>query len=184
MIDSNFSIGFSSNLINGLNPKWQPQAGLLNILYPAEQQAMALRPVEPIAQRGSWSYPAITLHETALDLLDELIPYQVINPSSDIDAPSFGAGALLAGATGSQPSLEMLSKTIGVDLTRTDLRYALVKLERADGADNHASAVGGILVHARPRQPDPEYGLSIEFTSASINCGMRVVAVSRTTAIS
>ncbi len=168
MIDSNFSIGFSSNLINGLNPKWQPQAGLVNILYPAEQQAMALRPVEPIAQRGSWSYPAITLHETALDLLDELIPYQVINPSSDIDAPSFGAGALLAGATGSQPSLEMLSKTIGVDLTRTDLRYALVKLERADGADNHASAVGGILVHARPRQPDPEYGLSTEFTSASI----------------
>ncbi|HEU4854072.1 MAG TPA: hypothetical protein VFS89_02155 [Nitrosospira sp.] len=167
MIDSNFSIGFSSNLINGLNPKWQPQAGLLNILYPAEQQAMALRPVEPIARRGNWSYPAITLHESALDLLDELIPYQVINPSSDIDAPSFGAGALLVGATGSQPSLKMLSKTIGVDLTRTDMRYALVKLERVDGADNHASAVGGILVHARPRQPDPEYGLSTGFTSAS-----------------
>ena len=32
MIGSSFSIGFSSNLINGLNPNWQPQAGLLNIL--------------------------------------------------------------------------------------------------------------------------------------------------------
>src|SRR5688500_20029716 len=100
MIQSNFSLGFSTNLVKGLNPKWQPQAGLLNILYPAERQAMTLRPVEPIAQRGSWSYPTITLHETALDVLDELIPYQVINPSSDIDAPSFCAGALLAGATG------------------------------------------------------------------------------------
>lgn len=167
MIDSDFSIGFSTNLVNGLNPNWQPQTGLLNILYPAEQQAMTLRPVQPIAQLGNWTHPVITLHENALDLLDELIPYRIVNPSSDIDAPSFGAGALLGGATGSRPSLEMLSKTIGVDLARTDLRYALVKLERVDGADNHASAVGGILVHARPRQPDPEYGLSTDFTSAS-----------------
>ena len=167
MNGSSFSIGFSTNLVSGLNPNWEPQTGLLNILYPAEQQSMALRPVEPVAQRGNWSHPIISLHETALDLLDELIPYQIVTPSSDIDAPSFGAGALLAGAAGSRSSLEMLSKTVGVDLTRPGLCYALVKLERRDGADSHASAVGGILVHARPRQPDPEYGLSTAFTSAS-----------------
>jgi hypothetical protein len=168
MNNSNFNIGFSTNLVRGLNPNWQPQAGLLNILYPAEQQAMALRSVEPVPSRGTWSHPIITLHETTLSLLDELIPYQVVSPSSDIDAPSFGAGALLAGAAGSSPSLEMLSETIGVDLTRPEFRYALVKLERVDGGDAHASEVGGILVHARPRQPDPEYGLSAAFTSTSV----------------
>ena len=162
-----FSIGFSTNLVRGLNPNWQPQKGLLNILYSAEHQAMDLKPVEPVEHRGSWSYPAITLHETALGLLDELIPYEVVKPSSDIDAPSFGPGALLAGAAGSRASLEILSKTIGVDLTKPGSGYALVKLERVDGADNHASEVGGILVHARPRQPDPEYGLTPAFTSAS-----------------
>ncbi|BCT69339.1 hypothetical protein [Nitrosospira sp. NRS527] len=61
MIDSDFSIGFSTNLVNGLNPNWRPQAGLLNIHYPAEQQAMTLRPVQPIAQLGSWMHPVITL---------------------------------------------------------------------------------------------------------------------------
>ncbi len=167
MIDSNFSIGFSTNLVNGLNPNWQPQSGLLNILYPAEKQAMALQPVEAMAQRGAWSYPVISLHETALDLLDELVPYRIVNPSSDIDAPSFGAGALLGGAPESQLSLETLSKTIGVDLTCSDLRYALVKLERLDGIDSHASAASGILVHMRPRQPDPAYGLSANFVSAT-----------------
>jgi hypothetical protein len=140
---------------------------LLNILYSAEYQAMELKPVEPVEHRGTWSYPIITLHETALDLLDELIPYEVVKPSSDIDAPAFGPGALLAGAAGSRASLEILSKTVGVDLTKPGLGYALVKLERVDGADNHASEVGGILVHARPRQPDPEYGLTPAFTSAS-----------------
>lgn len=162
-----FSIGFSTNLVRGLNPNWQPQKGLLNILYSVEHQAMDLRLVEPVEHRGSWSYPAITLHETALELLDELIPYEIVKPSSDIDAPSFGPGALLAGAAGSQASLEILSRTIGVDLTKPGLGYALVKLVRVDGADNHASEVGGILVHARPRQPDPEYGLTPAFTSAS-----------------
>ena len=46
-----FSIGFSTNLVRGLNPNWQPQKGLLNILYSVEHQAMDLRPVEPVNSR-------------------------------------------------------------------------------------------------------------------------------------
>lgn len=127
---------------------------------------MEEKSVIPVDHRGDWSFPEISLHDTAQSLLDALIPYQIINPSSDIDAPSIGAGALLVGAANSKPSLDKLSKTIGVDLSNEDFRYALVKLNRQDGNDSHASAESGVLVHLRPRQPDVTYGLTEDFKSA------------------
>lgn len=159
-------IGFSANLISGLNPDWNPQANQTNILYPPEKPTMKEKPVSSIDHRGDWSYPEISLHETAQSLLDNLIPYQIVNPSSDIDAPTIGAGALLVGAANSKTSLEKLSKTIGVDLSNEDFRYALVKLNRQDGNDSHASAENGVLVHLRPRQPDIKYGLTEDFKTA------------------
>jgi hypothetical protein len=168
MANTDFQLGLSVNLIAGLNPAWDPRAGRLNILYPSKEQAMALSSPEPMVARGEWTFPEITLHETALGLLDELIPYEIVNPASFTDAPVIGAGALLAGAANSQASLEALSKAIGVNLADPTLRYALVKLTRIDGASSHASAASGILVHARPRQPDAAYGLNPEFVRASI----------------
>jgi hypothetical protein len=98
-------------------------------------------------------------------LLSALIPYRVVSPSSDIDAIGVGAGALLGGAYGSEDSLTMLSKAIGVNLNDPRLAYALVKVKRVDGVDSHASTSNGLLIHARPRQPDPAYGLSDTFVS-------------------
>ncbi|ACF15061.1 conserved hypothetical protein [Chloroherpeton thalassium ATCC 35110] len=129
---------------------------------------MAGHLVAPIAHRGTWSHPDITLHDTARSLLDELIPYRVVHASSEIDAPGIKAGALLCGAQNSSEALQRLSSTIGVDLTNPDYRYALVKLSRIDGTDSHASAASGILVHARPRLLDTEYGLSSSFAAAVV----------------
>ncbi len=168
MMGTDFQTGFSTNLIRGLNPAWDPRAGQLNILYAPKQQAMAGKPVAPIPHRGTWSFPEITLHDDALSLLDELIAYHVVSPSSEIDAPVIKAGALLCGAQNSKAPLIALSTTLGVDLSNTDFRYALVKLTRVDGTDPHASAASGILVHARPRQPDPEYGIQKNFASAVV----------------
>jgi|GEM_PF-2159726 len=165
MNGSKIEIGLSTNLIDGLNPAWNPAGGLMNILYPSKKQAMEAKEIEPVEHRGEWSFPDITLHDSAKSLLDELIPYEVISPRSDIDAPQIGAGALLAGMLDNHASLEQLSSTIGVDLTNPDYGYALVKLSRLDGSDMHASAVSGILIHARPRTPDAAYGLHEDFTS-------------------
>lgn len=167
MATSELHIGFSTNLTCGLDPSWNPQAGRLNILYPPSQQAMTPTPMDPVSNRGSWSFPEISLHETAQSLLDALIPYKVVSASSEVDAPIISTGALLIGAAGSEASVAQLSNTIGVDMSNPDLRYALVKLTRLDGINTHASAASGILMHARPRQPDPEFGLNDAFIVAS-----------------
>jgi hypothetical protein len=168
MSGSTIEIGLSVNLIAGLDPAWDPRSGQTNILYPSKQPAMKTSPPQPVDHRGAWSFPDITLHDSALSLLDALIPYQIVNPASLTDAPVIGAGALLAGAADTRSSLQTLSKTIGVDLTNLDFRYALVTLRRNDGIAAHASAESGILVHVRPRAPDAAYGLNADFIRASI----------------
>lgn len=168
MSDSKIELGFSTNLLGGLNPAWNPSSGVTDILYPPKKQAMQAKEIEPVEHRGEWSFLDITLHESAKSLLDELIPYEVISPGSDVDAPKIGAGALLVGMPDNHASLEQLSTTIGVDLTNPNYCYALVKLSRLDGSDMHASAASGILVHARPRKPDAAYGLSEGFKSDAI----------------
>jgi hypothetical protein len=168
MSGADFLIGFSTNLVAGLDSDWSPVSGRLNILCAPKLQAMVGRPVAPVDHRGDWSFPDITLHDTPDTLLDELIPYEVIHASSEIDAPGITAGGLLCGGPDRKAALQKLSATIGVDLLNDGYRYALVKLKRVDGADSHASAANGILVHARPRQPDPEYGLQESFVSHTV----------------
>lgn len=169
MSNSKIEIGFSTNLLDGLNPAWDPSNSVTDILYPPKGQAMQGKSVESVENRGEWSYPDITLHDSVISLLDELIPYQVISPASDRDAPEIESGALLIGMPDNQSALEQLSATIGIDLTNPDYAgYALVKLNRLDGQDKHASAAKGILVHARPKNPDPAYGLNEDFKSAMV----------------
>lgn len=167
MTTSSIRIGFSTNLIEGLNPDWDPQLGTLDILYPPRKQVMELKDIALPSTRGQWSFPEITLHENVASLLDELIPYRVTAPSSDVDAPRIGAGALLCGAQGSHASLATLSNAIGVDLSSAERCFALVKLRRVDGTAAHPSAAGGILTHVRPRRPEPSYGLHDDFVSDS-----------------
>lgn len=162
---SMIAIGLSANLLNGLNSAWNPSSGIMNILSKPEKQAIQPEPIEPVQHRGNWSFPDITLHESAKSLLDELIPYEVVSPASEVDAPKIGAGALLVGMPNNHDALMQLSTTIGLDLTNSDYCYALVKLTRLDGSDTHASSASGILVHARPRNPDAAYNLTENFKS-------------------
>ncbi|NET87949.1 MAG: hypothetical protein F6K45_07620 [Kamptonema sp. SIO1D9] len=162
-LNSQIEIGLSTNLIDGLNPAWNPSNQITNILPKPKKQAIQSEPIEPVSNRGNWSFPDITLHESVKSLLDELIPYKVVSPASDIDAPKIGAGALLVGMPNNQAALRQLSQTIGVDLTNPNYCYALVKLTRLDGSDTHASAASGILVHARPGNPDAAYHLTEDF---------------------
>ncbi|MEL6500035.1 MAG: MAC/perforin domain-containing protein, partial [Cyanobacteria bacterium J06623_1] len=162
---SQIKIGLTTNLLDGMNSAWNPGNNKTNILLETKKQAIQPTDIEPVEHRGNWSFPDITLHESAKTLLDELIPYKIVSPSSEIDAPQIGAGALLVGMPDNYDALTELSKTIGVDLTNPNYRYALVKLNRLDGLDTHASAASGILVHARPKNPDPAYNLTEDFRS-------------------
>src|ERR1700722_2316514 len=96
MSPSKIEIGLSVNLVAGLSPAWDPHSGQTNILYPSKQPAMATAAPKPVDHRGEWSFPEITLHDSALNLLDELIPYRIVSPASFTDNPVIGAGALLA----------------------------------------------------------------------------------------
>jgi len=161
------NVGQSANLIKGLNSDWNPASGRLNILYsPSKQCCNCTSESEKVQDKGKWQYPVITLHESVQTLLTELIPYEIVNPSSELHVPNLPAGALVMGGVSNKEAVNQLSQTIGVDLSNPDYRYALVKLTRQDGAITHASAEQGILIHYRPRNPDPNYGITEDFNSA------------------
>lgn len=163
---NNYAIGSTTNLLKGLNFNWNPSIGQLDILYPTQQAAMDTRSFALIAPRHQWSFPCITLHENALDLLNHLIPYQLLNPAS-IDSPSIRAGSLLIGMQDNQRALQQLSDTLGVNLSDSGLRFALVKISRKDGVDHHEARKNDIFLHVLPRNINPNYRLSENFITAS-----------------
>ncbi|ARV63402.1 hypothetical protein BZZ01_32905 (plasmid) [Nostocales cyanobacterium HT-58-2] len=164
------NVGQSANLIQGLNSNWNPGEGRLNILYPLPKQSISITSddIQSEFNQGRWEYPAITLHESLESLLTELIPYEVVNPSSEQNVPNLPAGALVMGGVSNHEAVEELSKTIGVDLSNSDYCYALAKLTRKDGVTTHASVQQGILMHLRLHNPDPRFGITKDFKSAMI----------------
>jgi hypothetical protein len=162
-------LGTSVDLVKGLNSNWNPTAGQTSILFPSNQKAMEPSEVSPTDERGEWSFPEITLCDNALEMLDALVSYKVVNPSSEVDAPSIGSGALLMGCYDNSKDLNALSKSIGIDLSNSSYGYAVVKLTRYDDLETHASNKNGILIHARPRKPDPKYKLTQDFISSATN---------------
>ncbi|WP_013335057.1 hypothetical protein [Gloeothece verrucosa] len=166
---NNIHVGLSANLIKGLNSDWNPASGKLNILYsPSQQCCNCTSESETVQDRGQWQYPVITLHESVQSLLTELIPYEVVNPSSECHVPTLPAGALVMGGVSNKEAVKQLSETIGVDLSNPDYRYALVKLTRKDGSITHASVKQDILIHYRPKNLDPNYGITEDFNHAMI----------------
>lgn len=164
------NVGQSANLIKGLNSNWNPAEGRLNILYPLPEKPLSVTATDIQADlnHGQWQYPVITLHESLESLLTELIPYEVVNPSSEQNVPNLPAGALVIGGVINHEAVEELSKTIGVDLSNSDYCYALAKLTRKDGVTTHASVQQGILMHLRLHNPDPRFGVTKDFKSAMI----------------
>ena len=160
-------LGKATNIFRGLNADWDPAAGRVDILYPpADPPLRTAEPTAP-ASRGTWDYPSISLHDTAQSLLSALIPYDVVAPAAERHAPELPAGALLMGAASNPEALSEISRTIGVDLTKPGRGYALVKLERRDGIAQHAAEEGDVLMHMRPRKPDPALGLDGSFLDAT-----------------
>jgi hypothetical protein len=162
----NTSLGDATNILYGYNADWlSPKQGN-NALFSPEKKALSTVKVEPPQKTGKWSFPEITLHDTAQSLLTSLLPYKIEDPSDGIDGPKAPAGPLLIDDDNRVEAIKKLSATLGVDLGKSGQGYALVKLTRIDGDVIHESQEMGVLIHPNPSKIPENLGVSKQFKKA------------------
>ena len=156
---SHIMLGESTNLIDSFNAS----AFLSNAVpftpsvKPAlfEQQAIVSNP----NHQATWSWPVISLHPNAEDLLSALMQIK-IRPCSFEDKPSEGGGnpkwpvgaLVLAGLTTTERAtkLKELSDAIQLDLKAIDTSYVLVLRTRLLGSAVHPCCKNGIFRLVEP----------------------------------
>jgi hypothetical protein len=159
----NTNLGETTNILYGYNAAWlSPEQGN-NALFPPAKKALSTVKTELPEKTGKWSFPEITLHDTAQSLLTTLLPYKIEDPADGIDGPKAPAGPLLIDDANRAESIKKLSNTLGVDLGKSGQGYALVKLTRTDGEAAHESQEMDILIHPNPSKIPDELGVSKQF---------------------
>lgn len=162
-IMNTIALGISTDLTKGYKPDWNPSRGNLNILNPSADAPMQPQPLPIVTERGDWSYPTVTLHDTPISLVTELLGYKVEHPAIEVSPPSLPAGALMLFSPTGDAARKALSETLGVSLDNPNLRYALVKLERKDATVHHTTTETGILMTVNALNPDPAIGINSNF---------------------
>lgn len=160
---NSIALGLSTDLTKGYKPGWNPTTGDLNILNPSTDKPMQPQPLPEVTVRGDWGYPIISLHETPLSLVTELLGYKVEHPAIEVSPPSLPAGALTLFSPSGDTARHSLAETLGVSLDNPNLRYALVKLERTDATVRHTTTETGILMTVNALNPDPAIGINTDF---------------------
>ncbi len=160
-------LGLSTDLTKGFNTAWlagnTEETGLqASVKKPLEERELALP-----SQKGQWSYPAITLHENANELLEAIYPARIVNAASSEIEASFNRGELFTGHNFAD-AVEKFRGLTGIDLSLPNMGYALLKLTRKDATLTHASTAEGLLVHSNPLKPFANLGVDEEFRSALI----------------
>ena len=162
----NTNLADTTNILYGYNSDWlSPKQGN-NALFPPAKKALSTVKAEPPQKTGKWSFPDITLHDTAQSLLTSLLPYKIEDPSDGIDGPKAPAGPLLIDDANRDKAIEKLSATLGVDLGKDRQGYALVKLTRKDETVVHQSQEMGVLIHPNPSDIPENLGVSKQFRKA------------------
>ena len=156
-LHSKVNLGESTSLLTGY------QVNIYSVPFttskkPAlfEKEAVVKNPDDD----AKWSYPVITLHENAEDLLSAVLQVK-LRPMRNEDQPSEGgtpsfwpSGALmLAGLNNSerQQALQHLSTQLGLDLATEGWSYALVRCTRKVGMATHQCYERGLFGN-----PDPD----------------------------
>ena len=158
-------LGLSTDLTQGFDPSWTPGDAAYNGLFQPPSQPLTPLDYTVVPAGNAWSFPLISIHDTAEDLLSALFPYRVVNPSDGVNEAEISAGALLIGDSDRAEALKKLSKTLGINqLGQSGFGYALVRLRHETGnAATHPSVVNGIVVHAHPLTPDPALQVNENF---------------------
>ncbi|HVE57396.1 MAG TPA: hypothetical protein VNB22_11255 [Pyrinomonadaceae bacterium] len=160
------NLGETTNILYGYNAEWLSSKQGNNALFPPAKKALAVTKAEPPKEKGEWSFPEITLHETAESLLDTLLPYKLEDPSDGINGPKAPGGPLLIDDVNRSEAIKKLSETLGVDLGKSGHGFALVRLTRTDGNAAHESQEMDILIHPNPSKIPDELGVSKQFKKA------------------
>lgn len=157
------NLGDTTNILYGYNSDWlSPKQGN-NALFPPDKKALAAVKTDLPETKGKWSFPEITLHDSAESLLDTLLPYKIEDPSDGVNGPKALNGALLIGDANRAAAIGKLSETLGVDLGKSGRGFALVRLTRTDNAVTHQSQEMDILIHPNPSKIPDEHGVSKQF---------------------
>ncbi|HEX3148041.1 MAG TPA: hypothetical protein VHR66_08145 [Gemmataceae bacterium] len=164
-VDTNVRLGVSVNLIAGFNPAWNPSVAGSPGLFAVPEPALKFQAPEIADTQATWSYPTISLHESADSVLSALFPYKVIAPTDEINPPCISAGPLLTQDRDRATALQSLSASLGVDLANSGLKYALVRLQRLVGSASHSCLSGTVIPVPDPVNPDPALGVEEGFRS-------------------
>ncbi len=160
-------LGSTTNLLCGYNPNWLSKGVGNDALFMLPAVSTNFKSARLGVEKGQWSFPFVSLHDHGESLMDTLLPYKVCNPSDGSKEATMPAGALLLGNKDRETALEILSNTLGVDLTKPNTGYALVQLKRIDGKEVHPGVQSGILVHPNPVNIPEELGITDDFTRAA-----------------
>jgi hypothetical protein len=159
----NINLGDTTNILYGYSAEWlSPKRGN-NALFPPAKKALSPVAAELPQKTGNWSFPDISLHDTAQSLLSALLPYRIEDPSDGIDGPKAPAGPLLIADANRVEAIKKLSDTLGIDLGKSGQGFVLVKLTRSDGTVAHESQEMDVLIHPNPSKIPDALGVSKQF---------------------
>jgi hypothetical protein len=159
-------LGRATNLLSGFRPDWNPCDPASIPLFDSEKPPLQIEKVTVELNETPWSFPLITLHDTADSLLSELFPYHVGKCADDHAAPDIPPGPLLIRDKDSEAATNKLSAALGVDLSNPNFGFSLVILERKSGEGRHYLFKDGIYVNPNPFNPPPGAGVTKDFRTA------------------
>ncbi|WNF16375.1 MAC/perforin domain-containing protein [Microcystis aeruginosa] len=157
-------LGTTANLVLGYDPSWNlTNYDERNGLFQPQKKALTDFELDVTPENPTWSYPEISLHDSAEDLLSVLFPYTIVNPSDGIEEPTLPAGTLLISDKDRKRAIQKLSETLGINLSNQDFRYALVQLRREVGIAEHPCIEQGIRIHPNPARIPENLGVDEDF---------------------
>jgi hypothetical protein len=159
-------LGRATNLLSGFRPDWNPCDPASIPLFDSEKPPLKIEEVTVELNETPWSFPRISLHDTADSLLSELFPYHVGKCADDDAAPDIPPGPLLIRDKDSEAATKKLSASLGVDLSSPNFGFSLVILERKSGEGRHYLFKDGIYVNPNPFNPPPGAGVTKDFRTA------------------
>ncbi|MEJ0076463.1 MAG: hypothetical protein WDO17_13615 [Alphaproteobacteria bacterium] len=161
-------LGRATNLLSGFRPNWNPSDPATVPLFDSKKPPLEIEKVTVALSETPWSFPRISLHDTADCLLSELFPYHVGECADDDAPPDIPAGPLLIRDKDSAAAIKKLSASLGVDLANPEFGFSLVVLERKSGQGSHYLFKDGIYINPNPLQPDPRAGVKEDFRKALV----------------
>nr|WP_010248678.1 hypothetical protein [Acetivibrio cellulolyticus] len=166
MLPLNIKLGTSINLTLGFNPDWVPGDPDKTGLFFSPMLSLEEKDFDfPSDTDSFWSYPQISIYDTAESLLSNLFPFKVIGSLVRSADEEITTGSLLIGDHDCNEAIQSLSKTLGVNIGNSNYGFVLVQLRKEIGSVSHPTVKNGITLYPHPLRPDKSFGVVDKFRS-------------------